>query len=172
MWVNPGFVRKTGTFSGRFELCAGKCCYLRQVHGMSFAGWGEARPGSFKLCRCPAGTDGLITLEPHVVLMAHAPTAPAFLRSEAHCIGLAHAGWRGAVAGMGSRMVKQCANAAAAGKSAGGTVSVHWSLLLPGGSEVVEAVPRRFRQQVLQQAGNSFYLDLPGCKFRSPGSWD
>src|SRR5690606_38004714 len=113
-------------------------------------------------------TDGLLTPEPHVVLMAHAAdcTLLFFYEPNVRCIGLAHAGWRGAVAGMGARMVEAMCQYGCQREN----IRV---VLAPSigpccyrvGDEVVEAVPERFRRQVLKQVEHAFYLDLPGLQF-------
>lgn len=55
------------------------------------------------------GIDGLCTDEPGVVLVTHyADCVPLFFADPVRrCIGLAHAGWRGTVAGMGREMVER-----------------------------------------------------------------
>jgi len=167
---DPGFVRENrNRLAAALGYVPENVVTCRQVHGTVIrrVGVKQRSLGHLNYADALPGTDGLITLEPHVVLMAHAAdcTLLFFYDPEAHCIGLAHAGWRGAVAGMGSRMVEAMCQCGCRRENLRVVLSPSIGpCCYQVGSEVVEAVPGRFRQQVLQQAGNSFYLDLPGLQ--------
>src|SRR5690625_5157532 len=82
-----------------------------QVHGSEVAlvGADMKGRGAYKLNTALAGVDGLITVAPGVLLAAYfADCVPIlFLDPEVPAVGIAHAGWRGTLAGIGKRMVER-----------------------------------------------------------------
>jgi YfiH family protein len=111
------------------------------------------------------GTDGLITGEPGVVLMAHAAdcTLLFFYHAAKKCVGLAHAGWRGAVAGTGTGLVEKLARNGCRRE----TIRVALSPSVGPccyrvGREVAELVPAKYHRFVLKKCKKEYYFDLPG----------
>lgn len=144
----------------------------RQVHGTTIrrVGAGEKGLGHADYADALPATDGLLTREPQVVLMAHAAdcTLLFFYDPKTRCIGLAHAGWRGAVAGMGALMVEAMCQYGCQRENIRVVLSPSIGpCCYRVGEEVVEAVPPRFRSQVLRQVGQAYYLDLPGLQLLS-----
>lgn len=109
-------------------------------------------------------TDGLVCREPGVVLMAHAAdcTLLYFYDPRAAVIGLAHAGWRGAVGGIGVKMVDEICRL-------GGDAGRLWVALSPTIRSCCYEVKDDFianlrpgwREQVLETRGGRIYFDLP-----------
>lgn len=148
---------------------AGDVVAGQQVHGTVIARAAKEVKGSGSTGEhsALAGTDGLICNEPGIVLMAHSAdcTLLFFHDPVARWIGLAHAGWRGAVAGMGPAMVEaMCAKGCV-------RENIH-AVLAPSigpccykvGENVAEAVPGQLRRHVLSARGDGVYFDLPGLQ--------
>jgi len=139
----------------------------QQVHGISIARvtGREAGRGHAAHAAALPDTDGLITTAEDVVLMAHAAdcTLLFFYDPDLPCIGLAHAGWRGAVAGMGPAMVRAMCEA-------GCRLERILVALAPAigpccyrvGENVAAAVPAHLRPQVVRRKADGLYFDLPG----------
>ena len=85
--------------SRRQMLMSGRWTWLRQVHGAEVATVTE--PGG-----C-AGTaaDGAVTVVPEAVLALHTADCPPVVVVGPGAVGVAHAGWRGIVAGVIGRVV-------------------------------------------------------------------
>lgn len=80
-----------------------------QVHGnrVALVEWQDAGRGSEELANALAGIDAMVTSESRVALVAfYADCVPLFLVDPVkRVLGLAHAGWRGTVLGIGGRVV-------------------------------------------------------------------
>ncbi|NLM46916.1 MAG: peptidoglycan editing factor PgeF [Firmicutes bacterium] len=138
----------------------------RQVHGISIARvtGRDAGRGHAAFAEALPDTDGLLTTSADVVLMAHAADCTLLFFYDPHipCIGLAHAGWRGALAGMGPAMVRAMCEAGCRPERI--LVALAPSIgpcCLRVGEEVAAAVPAALRPQVVRRADDGLYLDLP-----------
>jgi YfiH family protein len=112
-------------------------------------------------------TDGLVCLEPGIVLMAHSAdcTLLFFHDPVKRCIGLAHAGWRGAVAGMGPAMVEVMAALGCLRENIRVAISpTVGSCCYRVGENVAEQVPAHLRQKVMSIRDGGFFMDLPGLQ--------
>jgi hypothetical protein len=135
-----------------------------QVHGDRVVQVGRQAGGTVI-----PGTDALITAEPGVVLLLRfADCVPVlFFDPRMRAVGLAHAGWRGAAAGVVPATVK------AMEASFGSRREELWAGVGPGiapedyevGEEVVVAVARTLPTgaPVIRQQGGRWHLDLPGA---------
>lgn len=133
-----------------------------QVHGAKTIVATQPTPDRDKLDQA----DGIITSQPDLALvMRFADCVPIFLYDNTRgIIGLAHAGWRGTVAGAGPSAVRKM------GEAFGSRPSDIWAGIGPSigpsryevGPEVVEAVRQAFGQTdgLVRRVENSFYLDL------------
>ncbi|NLN06481.1 MAG: peptidoglycan editing factor PgeF [Firmicutes bacterium] len=138
----------------------------RQVHGISIARvtGKEAGRGHASYAAALPDTDGLITTAADVVLMAHAADCTLLFFYDPHipCIGLAHAGWRGAVAGMGPAMVgAMCEAGSRPERILVALAPTIGPCCLQVGEDVADAVPADLCPQVVHRTGDGFYLDLP-----------
>jgi hypothetical protein len=142
-----------------------------QVHGVQIrrVGQEERGRGHFQFAASLPGTDGLVTQEPGIVLMAHAAdcTLLFFADPQNRCAGLAHAGWRGAVGGMAAGMVHEMALLGCLREN------IHVALspsigpcCYRVGEEVIRSVPPEFQGAVLQKREDGIYFDLPGLQVR------
>lgn len=114
-------------------------------------------------------TDGLICLEPDVVLLAYAAdcTILFFFDPQRRCIGLAHAGWRGAVAGMASAMVEAMARLGCLRQNI--RVALSPSIgpcCYQVGDNLAREVVDRQKSELLLQRKDGIYFDLPGYHLR------
>lgn len=138
----------------------------QQVHGTMIREVSEQNTGCGHATLIDAlpDTDGLICSQPDIVLMAHAAdcTLLFFYDPQRCCIGLAHAGWRGAVCGMGPRMVD-------AMLKQGCSVDHLRVALAPSigpccykvGESVIHKVENHLRSSVLKEVMGDTYFDLP-----------
>lgn len=111
-----------------------------------------------------AATDGLICTEPEIVLMAHAAdcTLLFFYDPVVRCLGLAHAGWRGAVAGMGPLMVEALTKLGCRPENLRVALApTIGPCCYQVGEKVVEQVPQYWQAKVVRQAAGAYYFDLP-----------
>jgi polyphenol oxidase len=140
-----------------------------QVHGIKImtVTAGERGRGHFTAGDSLPATDGLLTTEAGIVLMAHAAdcTLLFFYDPKRQCIGLAHAGWRGAVAGMSAAMVE----AMMAEGCSRENIRVALSPTIGPccyrvGDNVVEAVEPCFHSEVFIKKSDGIYFDLPGLQ--------
>ena len=96
------FLRRNGLDLG--SVVAGELVHSSAVAvvGMDDRGRGSVKRDWIE------GVDGLVTADPHVLLLTtHADCAPIVIYDPVHYIlGQAHAGWRGLVAGMVTNLVK------------------------------------------------------------------
>jgi len=109
-------------------------------------------------------TDGLVCAEPGLPLLAHSADCLLlfFYNPRFGHIGLAHAGWRGALAGIGQAMVKAL-------HSLGSRPTELFAALSPAigpccyqvGAEFPRQVPEHLQQRVLCQKKGNWYFDLP-----------
>jgi YfiH family protein len=137
-----------------------------QVHGTLIA---HATPelagrGHASMTDALPGTDGLICTDPGVVLMAHAAdcTILFFFDPVKRCIGLAHAGWRGAVAGMGPLMVEALLKLGCRPQNIRAALApTIGPCCYQVGENVIEQVPQEWRAQVIHRAAAAYYFDLP-----------
>ncbi len=112
-------------------------------------------------------TDGLVSAEPGLPLMAHSADCLLlfFYNPGAGHIGMAHAGWRGAVAGIGGAMVDAL-------RHLGSLPADLHVALSPAigpccyrvGAEFPRQVPSHLRKQVLVRREGELYFDLPGLQ--------
>ncbi len=135
-----------------------------QVHGCHVARVGPAEGGAI----IPA-TDALITAEPGVALLLRfADCTPVLFYDPVHnAAALAHAGWRGAAAGIVTETIR------ALREAFGSRPEELWAGVGPAigpehyavGSEVITAIqatlPREMK--VTKQCEGQHYLDLPGA---------
>jgi len=163
----PAVLENRKRLADAFNLTPGSLTIGQQVHGASVLWVTKEQAGSGWDSDADAipGTDGLITGEPGVVLMAHAAdcTLLFFYHAEKQYVGLAHAGWRGAVAGIGTGLVDKLARAGCRRE----TIRVALSPTIGTccfrvGREVLERVPEKHRRQSLKKRGQDYYFDLPG----------
>lgn len=102
------FAAALGVQAERFTTC-------EQIHGSRVAVVTEelVGAGALTLATTVAGTDALITALPDVpLLLFYADCVPVLLAdSKTGAIGLAHAGWRGTVAGIAAKAVQAMAAA-------------------------------------------------------------
>lgn len=137
-----------------------------QVHGTAIA---RVTPemagcGHYQMTDAVAATDGLICTEPEIVLMAHAAdcTLLFFYDPVVRCIGLAHAGWRGAMAGMGPLMVEALSKLGSRPENLRVALApTIGPCCYQVGENVAEQVPQIWRAEVLQPAAGAYYFDLP-----------
>lgn len=149
------------------NLSALKLVTGQQVHGASIV-WvreEQAQCGWDSDAHTIPGTDGLITGDPGVVLMAHAAdcTLLFFYHAAKKYVGLAHAGWRGAVAGIGTGLVDKLACQGCRRE----TIRVALSPSIGPccfrvGPEVAERVPAKYHRHILAKRKQGYYFDLPG----------
>ncbi|MBS3899439.1 MAG: peptidoglycan editing factor PgeF [Dethiobacter sp.] len=114
-------------------------------------------------------TDGLICLEPNVVLLAYAAdcTILYFFDPHRRCIGLAHAGWRGAVAGMASAMVEAMGRLGCRRQNI--RVALSPSIgpcCYQVGDNVAREAAGHLSRDVLLPGKDGLYFDLPGYHLR------
>jgi hypothetical protein len=141
----------------------------QQIHGHRVAVVSEQMKGRGHLQAAAAvpGTDGLITAEPGIVLMAHSAdcTVLFFYDPVVRCIGLAHAGWRGAVAGMGPAMV----DAMAAQGCLRENIRVALSPTIGPccyrvGVELTESVPQKYLRTLNRRNNGEIFFNLPALQ--------
>lgn len=109
-------------------------------------------------------TDGLICAEADLVLMAYAAdcTLLYFYDPQERLIGLAHAGWRGAVAGMGPQMVEALVRLGSRRENIRAALAPSIGpCCFQVGPQVIKQIPRHLQQLVVRQRGGAFYFDLP-----------
>ncbi|MFP4343994.1 MAG: peptidoglycan editing factor PgeF [Anaerolineales bacterium] len=135
-----------------------------QVHGRHVVRVGRADGG-----QVIPETDALISAEPGVVLLLRfADCVPVlFFDPDARAVGLAHAGWRGAAAGVVPATVE------ALEEAFGSRRETLWAGVGPGiapedyevGEEVVAAIARTLPPgtSIARQQGGRRHLDLPGA---------
>jgi YfiH family protein len=143
----------------------------QQVHGTHIARVTAHQRGLGHFCASDAlpETDGLVTTEPGIVLMAHSAdcTLLFFHDPQRNCIALAHAGWRGAVAGMAEAMVEEMALLGCLRENI--RVALSPSIgpcCYRVGENVVQATQSNFRDDVFIQKQEGIYFDLPGLQAR------
>ncbi|MBS4030038.1 MAG: peptidoglycan editing factor PgeF [Clostridiales bacterium] len=110
------------------------------------------------------GTDGLVTVEPEIVLMAHsADCTVLFFYDPVHvCIGLAHAGWRGAVAGMGPAMIDAMAVQGCLRENIRVALSpTIGPCCYRVGVELTECVPHKYQQTLNRRKDGEIFFNLP-----------
>lgn len=112
-------------------------------------------------------TDGLVCTESGVVLMAHSAdcTLLYFFDPVTRCIGLAHAGWRGAVAGMGPKMVEAMVQLGCTRENIRVALApTIGPCCYRVGDNVVEQIPTKLQEKVCSRQNDGLYLDLPGLQ--------
>ncbi|MGC9397654.1 MAG: peptidoglycan editing factor PgeF [Anaerolineae bacterium] len=147
-----------------FRLHAAQVVSPHQVHGRKVTRVGRDQGGTI----IPA-TDALITDEPGVALLLRfADCTPVLFYDPDHrAVGLAHAGWRGAAAGIVQATVE------AMQKAFGTTPQTLWAGIGPAidpehyvvGAEVVEAIQARLpgESTIAWSHNGDLHLDLPGA---------
>ena len=158
-------VRQTADWQPRLCYPAASVVVGEQVHGTLIARYPElAGRGHASMTDALPGTDGLICTAPGVVLMAHAAdcTILFFFDPVKRCIGLAHAGWRGAVAGMGPLMVEALLKLGCRPQNIRAALApTIGPCCYQVGENVIEQVPQEWRAQVIHRAAAAYYFDLP-----------
>ncbi|MCY1714070.1 peptidoglycan editing factor PgeF [Caproiciproducens galactitolivorans] len=135
--------------------------FIRRV-GAENRGTGIWKPKDIK------SVDGLVTDEPDVTLVTYyADCVPLFfLDPVKRAIGLAHAGWRGTVAGIGAKMVKTMERefgsrpedlVAAVGPSIGPCCFEVDAPVYEEFSKLTQLNPRKF---IVQNGGGKYHIDL------------
>lgn len=141
----------------------------QQIHGHEVTVVSGKMKGRGHLSATDAlqGIDGLVTVEPGIVLMAHsADCTVLFFYDPVHrCIGLAHAGWRGAVAGMPSTMVDVMVAQGCLREN----IRVAFSPTIGPccyrvGIELTQCVPQRFQQTLNRRKNGDVFFDLPALQ--------
>ena len=141
----------------------------RQVHGSNVVTVtaSESGRGAFGDESSLPETDGLVSLQPEVVLMAHsADCAILFFYDPVNkSIGLAHGGWRGTVKGITNNIIDTMVN--------NGSLlnNIHVALsptigpcCYKVGAEFAEIIPIRWRRDVIIQRDGISFMDLPGLQ--------
>ncbi|NLZ38661.1 MAG: peptidoglycan editing factor PgeF [Firmicutes bacterium] len=108
--------------------------------------------------------DGLICAEPGIVLMAHAAdcTLLYFYDPLERIIGLAHAGWRGAVAQMGPLMIDAFVRLGSRSENIRAALSPSIGpCCYQVGAQVIEKIPAHLQQAVVGRKEGYYYFDLP-----------
>lgn len=150
----------------RHGLDLSDCVAADQVHGTRIAvidrrqlGRGAVNPAT----RIPA-TDGLITTCAGIVLTTlHADCAPVFFAVPASgMIGLAHIGWRGAIAGLGGEMIERLCRDFRADPM---TIRIAVGPMISSdcyvvGRDVADAFRNRFGKRVLSEREDGIHLDV------------
>jgi len=138
----------------------------QQVHGtdVRFVNRNLRGKGHFSAADALPDTDGLICREQGIVLMAHSADCMIlfFYDPVDCCIGLAHAGWRGTIAGIGPAMVR----AMVMRGSLPGNIRVAISPAIGPccysvGEEIAARIRRSWRDKVTGRRGGRLFLDLP-----------
>jgi len=154
-------------FAAALGFCPQRVVSGQQIHGTAIVNVTQEECGRGADTDADAlpGTDGLLTGEPGVVLMAHAADCALLFFYEAtqNYAGLAHAGWRGAVAGLAPAMVEKLAERGCRREA----ISVALSPAIGPccyrvGEEVVECVPEKWRRFVLRKRSQGYFFDLSG----------
>ncbi len=139
-----------------------------QVHGAHVAVVGEPERGRGARSRDDVihDTDGLVTVAKRVALVtSFADCVPVFVAgatvSSAPAIGLAHAGWRGMLAGVVGELVRTvatfgAAQAAVVGPSIG-------PCCFATADDVAARFAERFGAEVVRRAGDGAHVDLWRC---------
>jgi YfiH family protein len=110
-------------------------------------------------------TDGLVCAEPGIPLMAHSADCLLlyFFNPRRGHIGLAHAGWRGAAAGMGGAMVGALGWLGSRPEELQVALSpAIGPCCYRVGEEFPEQVPGHLQERVLFKRDGNLYFDLPG----------
>ncbi|MDW7651276.1 MAG: peptidoglycan editing factor PgeF [Bacillota bacterium] len=114
-----------------------------------------------------AATDGLVCMEPGIVLMAHSAdcTILFFHDPVLHCIGLAHAGWRGAVADMSRAMVETMHGLGCLRENIRVALSPSVGpCCYQIGEPVIEKIAPGLRGKVISVRDGNSFLDLAGLQ--------
>ncbi|HHU30124.1 MAG: peptidoglycan editing factor PgeF [Bacillota bacterium] len=136
-----------------------------QVHGTVIreVGAGQRGLGHATMEDALPETDGLLTAEPGVVLASYAADCAVlfYFDPEQRWVGLAHAGWRGAVLGMGALMVESLVQRGCRREDLCVAVSPAIGFCCyEVGEEVVAAVDSRLHRQVFRTERGKVYFNL------------
>jgi hypothetical protein len=140
-----------------------------QVHGNAIMKVSREQRGRGHLSATDSlpATDGLVCEERDVVLMAYAAdcTILFFYDPVECCIGLAHAGWRGTVSGIGPAMIRVMLSQGSRAKD----IKVAFSPAIGPccyrvGEEVSGQVQPGWRDRVMIVRKEGLFLDLPGLQ--------
>lgn len=139
----------------------------QQVHGTAVrrVSVEDRGRGSLQAEDALADTDGLLCTEPDVVLMAHSADCSLlfFYEPDRRCVGLAHAGWRGAVAGMAPAMVEAMVGLGCVREKIRVALSPSVGpCCYQVGENVAREVAGHLREHVLTEHGDRLHLDLAG----------
>jgi len=142
------------------------CVAADQVHGTRVAAIDRRHQGRGALnpiSRIPA-TDGMVTACTGIILTTlHADCAPVFFASaDTQAIGLAHIGWRGAIAGLGGKMIERLcrdfhAEPTAIRIAVGPMISKDCYVV---GCDVADNFRKRYGEVVLSEREDGIHLDL------------
>lgn len=155
-------VRNRRRFLAEWSLELSDCVSCELAHGAIVArvsatdrGRGAASPDN-----AIAETDALITSEPELILTTtHADCAPIYYFDKSQrIVGLAHAGWRGILAGLPGNVVRAFGSEPEQLKIAiGPTICSHH---YPVEKDVADAFAERFGEDVLAQKKSQTHLHL------------
>jgi YfiH family protein len=153
-------------FLSELRLNLEDCVSADLVHGnrVALVGVSDRGRGAVSADRRIPETDALITREPGIILTTtHADCAPVYFYSaEKRAIGLAHAGWRGILSGLPSKVVEAIRThfSCPPGElkiAIGPTICArHY----PVGPEVADAFRKRFGEAVLARFDDKIHLNL------------
>lgn len=157
--------RNRRRFLGELGLNLDDCVGPELVHGIRVAlvGAVDRGRGASSPDGCIPQTDALITSEPGLILTTtHADCTPVYFYCPEKGIGLAHAGWRGILAGLPAKVVEVMRIHFACQPqevkiAIGPTIcSRHY----PVGSDVAKAFKTRFGNEVFILIGDRIHLNL------------
>jgi len=108
---DPKVIKNRENFTRALGVNLNSIVVAENVHGAKIAivGKGDSGRGAFNNLECIQGVDGLITREPNVNLMITAADCLPIVCYDPilKIVGIAHAGWRGILAGVGSNLINE-----------------------------------------------------------------
>ncbi len=136
-----------------------------QVHGTQVAVVTGGMKGCGHLHTADAlpSTDGMVTAEPGIVLMAYSAdcTILFFYDPVNSCVGVAHAGWRGAVADMAAIMVNVMVDMGCHRENIRTAFSpAIGQCCYRVGTEFADCVPKKYRQALKRNKDGEMFLNL------------
>ena len=155
-------VRNRHCFLAEWNLELTDCVSCELVHGVVVAQVGTADKGRGAVSpdNAIAKTDALITSEPGLILTTtHADCAPVYYFDKSQrTVGLAHAGWRGILAGLPGNVVRAFGGRPEELQIAiGPTICAHH---YPVEKDVADAFAERFGEDVLTRKTSQTHLHL------------
>ncbi len=108
---DPKVIKSRENFTRALGIDINTLVVTENVHGNKIAvvGKGESGRGAFNALESIQGVDGLITRDPNVNLMVTAADCLPLVAYDPilRIVGIAHAGWRGILAGVGAALVNE-----------------------------------------------------------------